>query len=53
MGIVATTLFLALLALALIALVPVHRPPLSTLSFMIGFVTGELAGQSCSSSPSC
>jgi len=44
-GIVATVLFLVLLALALIALAPVHRPPLSTLSFMIGFAAGELAGQ--------
>jgi acetyl esterase/lipase len=44
-GILATIAFLALLALALIALVPVRRPPLSTFSFMIGFASGELAGQ--------
>ncbi len=45
MGIVATIVFLALLALAIIALVPIRRSPLATFSFMIGFVAGELAGQ--------
>jgi acetyl esterase/lipase len=44
-GIVATAVFLALLVLALTALVPIYHPPLSTFSFMIGFVAGELAGQ--------
>ncbi|HEV3327872.1 MAG TPA: alpha/beta hydrolase [Acidimicrobiales bacterium] len=45
MGVAATIVFLALLVLALIALVPVQRPPFSTYSFMVGFVTGELAAQ--------
>jgi acetyl esterase/lipase len=44
-GIISTIVFLALLSLALIALVPVRRPPLSTFSFMLGFASGELAGQ--------
>ncbi|HEV3212739.1 MAG TPA: alpha/beta hydrolase [Acidimicrobiales bacterium] len=44
-GIAATVVFAALLVLALTAIVPVRRPPLSTFSFMIGFVAGELAGQ--------
>jgi acetyl esterase/lipase len=44
-GIIATIVFLALLSLALIALVPVRRPPLSTFSFMIGFASSELAAQ--------
>jgi acetyl esterase/lipase len=44
-SVVASILFLALLVLALVALVPVHRPPFATFSFMIGFVAGELAGQ--------
>lgn len=44
-GFVTTIVFLALLALALIALVPVRRSPFATFSFMIGFVAGELAGQ--------
>lgn len=45
MGIAATIVLLCLLSLALVALVPVRRPPFSTLSFMVGFVTGELAFQ--------
>jgi acetyl esterase/lipase len=45
MGLVASLVFLAALALALVAIVPARRPPLSTLSFMVGFVSGELAGQ--------
>ena len=45
MGIVVALVFLALFVLALAALMPVRHPPLSTFSFMIGFVVGELAGQ--------
>jgi len=44
-GIAVAVGFCVLVALALIALVPIRRPPLSTFSFMIGFVAGELAGQ--------
>ncbi len=44
-GIVATVAFCALLLVALVALVPLRRPPFAGPSFMVGFAAGELAGQ--------
>ena len=44
-GYVLVLVYLVVLAGALIALLPVQRPPLSGFAFSIGFPAGELAGQ--------